>query len=175
MGEKRNRGNADKKSGPKGKGGWRSRVRWQAGIGILCLGGLSACGIFRPAKAEREAFRAEVRDSLRWRSGKVGSEQVSAKSLRRGAAAWQEICLSPPDSAGRQYIRRIQTAAACVVAATASEDTVSVRSFREATQGRRSLQEGTRRLRAKPECGWMWIGGGLLLAFLFYRRARRAG
>lgn len=163
-----------KEKGEKGKGGKRKGIGWYVLIGGLSMGGLSACGVFRPAREERIAFRTEICDSLRRMEKSLFDKHVSQKSVRHERGGWEEISFSAPDSTGRQYISGIRTEAVRAVEITALEDTVSVRSFRQDTGGTHFAEEGMRRQQIPPEIGWKWIGGGIVLVFLFCRWGFRA-
>lgn len=146
-------------------------------LGILGMGGLPACGIFRPERVKTESFRTEVCDSLRERGKMEGGKRFSGESVGYETIRWQEVRFSPPDSAGRQYIRRVQTASTCAVGKTAVEDTVSIRSSRENTQVHRSSEKEARRQVARSPVGWrtVWIaGGGALLLLGLARRFKKS-
>lgn len=164
----------EKGKGGKRKGGKRKGICWYVLIGVLSMGGLSACGVLRPAREERAAFRTEIYDSLRRMEKSLFDKHVSQKSVRHERGGWQEINLSVPDSTGRQYISGIRTEAVRAVEIMALEDTVSVRSFRQDTGGTHFAEEGMRRQQIPPEIGWKWIGVGIILVFLFCRWGFRA-
>lgn len=137
-------------------------------FGILGMGGLPACRILGSEKSKVQSFRTEICDSLREREKMEWGKRASVESLRQETIRWREIGLSPPDSAGRQYIRRVRTASTCTIGKTVVEDTLTVRSFRENRQVRRSSENAARRQETKPPVGWRtgWIGMGLILLFL---------
>lgn len=146
-------------------------------LGMLGMGGLPACGIFRPERVKTESFRTEVCDSLREREKMEGGKRFSGESVGYETIRWQEVRFSPPDSAGRQYIRRVQTASTCAVGKTAVEDTVSVRSSRENSQVHRSSEKEARRQATRSPVGWrtVWIaGGGALLLLGLARRFKKS-
>lgn len=150
------------------------------GIGGIGLGGFSGCGLFRRTSEKRMSSRAQRTDSVR-------IDATSRLESRRWKAAdrcerlsWQETVFSPPDSTGRQPIRRIRTATLDRSHKTVSRDTVTLRSARQTTEIRHTLHD-----KAQAECRQPAPGGFrggiatglffllLLGSFLCYLRRRK--
>lgn len=83
---------------------------------------------------------------------------------------WQETFFSPPDSAGRQSIRRVRTAMVDRSEKTVSEDTVSRCSSREKTEIREVRREEARLQSRQPGNSALggWVGTGLFFIVLLY-------
>lgn len=140
--------------------------------GIVAAGGLPGCAMIRRSKMEGETFQQSVGDSVGEVEELAGLRKTSGKSARHEVVRWQEVRLSPPDSAGCQYVNRIRTASARALEETERVDTVSLHAFRQQAESWHSSVEGGRYEEIKPAARGGWIGGGLLLGVLLFYLSR---
>lgn len=146
-------------------------------LGISGIEGVSGCRMSRQTTEKRLTHRndsVQVNETVRMENRRW----MTGNRLER--VCWQETFFSPPDSTGRQSIRRVRTAMADRSEKTVSEDTVSRCSFREKTEIREARREEARLQSRQPGNSALGsgIGTGLffivLLCLLFrYRKKQK--
>lgn len=135
------------------------RIRKKRGIayvgtGSIGFGVFSGCGLFRRTSEKRMSSRAQRTDSVRTDATSRLESRTWTTADRCERLSWQEAVFSPPDSTGRQSIRRIRTATLDASQKTLSRDTATLRSAREQTELRHTLRE-----EAQAECRQPAHGG----------------
>lgn len=126
------------------------------------LAGTAGCSVLKKGRSELQ-LKQEVRQ-LQTDSLLIGSHK---KIREQSIHYFRQIHLSPPDSAGRQYIQTLTQAVSAAGRTEARRDSLSLQSaIRTALHSENRQKEYTATNRTS--FGWKWVMAGLLVLGVGY-------
>ena len=132
----------------------------------LAAGLLLSCGAAKEQRAARLSLRTDSIATLR-AEGFLRRQELRRLDLR--TVHLRQVRLSPPDSAGRQYLLTVTTATLRENTARSATDTARLTTVGSATRSGGNLDASGSDTRRTAIPWWLWLLGGATLVRLLLR------